>query len=105
MIDLDDFVVFWVVVVDIKLLLKNDCVYFGGLLLLFCLFQYIVDECVVFYESLYGVISLQDRLEGGDEFNYLWNGLVSMVLCDLWCGCWVVQDEIDLYGLNCEEGR
>jgi DNA-nicking Smr family endonuclease len=34
---------------------------------------------------------LQDRLEGGDEPQYLRNGLASSVLRDLRRGRWVIQ--------------
>lgn len=63
------------------------------------------DERAALHEALHGPIGLQDRLEGGDEPNYLRNGLSSTVLRDLRRGRWVVQDEIDLHGMNREEAR
>ena len=56
-------------------------------------------------ESLHGPISLQDRLEGGDEPTYLRTGLALSILRDLRRGRWVIQDEIDLHGLNRDEAR
>jgi len=50
-------------------------------------------------------MTLQDRLEGGDEPSYLRAGMASSVLRDLRRGRWVIQDEIDLHGLNREEAR
>lgn len=67
--------------------------------------QHLADERAALLESLNGPIGLQDRLEGGDEPNYLRNGLAITVLRDLRRGRWVVQDEIDLHGLNREEAR
>lgn len=67
--------------------------------------QHLADERAALHESLHGAIGLQDRLEGGDEPSYLRNGLAHTVLRDLRRGRWVVQDEIDLHGLNREEAR
>jgi DNA-nicking Smr family endonuclease len=63
------------------------------------------DERAALHEAMHAPIGLQDRLEGGDEPNYLRNGLSTAVLRDLRRGRWVVQDEIDLHGLNREEAR
>ena len=67
--------------------------------------QFVADERAALRESLHGPISLQDRLEGGDEPTYLRPGLASGTLRDLRRGRWVVQDEIDLHGLNRDEAR
>ena len=56
-------------------------------------------------DSLHAPIDLQDRLEGGDEACHLRNGLAITVLRDLRRGRWVIQDEIDLHGLNREQAR
>jgi len=63
------------------------------------------DRQAVLHESLHAPITLQDRLEGGDEAAYLRPGLAQTVLRDLRRGRWVVQDEIDLHGLNREQAR
>ncbi|MGB4062917.1 MAG: Smr/MutS family protein [Azonexus sp.] len=67
--------------------------------------QHLADEQAALHESLHGFISLQDRLEGGDELHYLRTGLAQNVLRDLRRGRWVIQDEIDLHGLNRDEAR
>ena len=67
--------------------------------------QHLADERAALHESLHGPIALQDRLEGGDEPSYLRAGLASAVLRDLRRGRWVIQDEIDLHGLNREQAR
>ena len=67
--------------------------------------QHLADERAALRESLHGPITLQDRLEGGDEPSYLRAGLASSVLRDLRRGRWVIQDEIDLHGLNREQAR
>ncbi len=67
--------------------------------------QSIADQHAVLHESLHAPISLQDRLEGGDEPSYLRPGLALTVLRDLRRGRWIIQDEIDLHGLNREQAR
>lgn len=67
--------------------------------------QHLADERAALHESLYGPITLQDRLEGGDEASYLRTGLAQNVLRDLRRGRWVIQDEVDLHGLNRDEAR
>ncbi len=67
--------------------------------------QHLADERAALHESLHGKIGLQDRLEGGDEPHYVRNGLAQTVLRDLRRGRWVIQDEIDLHGLNRDEAR
>ena len=67
--------------------------------------QRLADEQAALHESLHGAIGLQDRLEGGDEPSYLRPGMANSVIKDLRRGRWVIQDEIDLHGLNREEAR
>lgn len=67
--------------------------------------QFIADEQAALHESLHGPISLQDRLEGGDEPYYLRFGLANSVLKDLRRGRWVMQAELDLHGLNRDHAR
>jgi len=67
--------------------------------------QFVADERAALRESLHGPIGLQDRLEGGDEPSHLRPGLANTVLRDLRRGRWVIQDEIDLHGLNRDEAR
>jgi DNA-nicking Smr family endonuclease len=67
--------------------------------------QFQADEQAALHESLFGLIALQDRLEGGDEPLYLRHGIPQNVLRDLRRGRWVIQDEIDLHGCNRDEAR
>lgn len=67
--------------------------------------QHLADERAALHESLHGQIGLQDRLEGGDEPYHLREGLAQSVLRDLRRGRWVVQEEIDLHGLNRDQAR
>ena len=67
--------------------------------------QHLADERAALHESLHGPIGLQDRLEGGDEANYLRPGLAGSVLRDLRRGRWVIQDQLDLHGMNRDEAR
>lgn len=67
--------------------------------------QFIADEQAALHESLHGHIGLQDRLEGGDEPHHLRVGLSATVLRDLRRGRWVIQDQLDLHGLNRDEAR
>jgi DNA-nicking Smr family endonuclease len=67
--------------------------------------QSIADRRAVMHESLHAPIDLQDRLEGGDEPFHLRQGLAITILRDLRRGRWVIQDEIDLHGLNREQAR
>jgi DNA-nicking Smr family endonuclease len=57
-----------------------------------------LDEQAALAESLTGPLSLDLRLEGGDEPAFHRPGLPRTVLRDLRRGRWVVQDQIDLHG-------
>jgi len=104
-IDPDDLAVFRAAVADARPLPTSGRAHLGGPPPPPRPLQHIADERAALHESLHGAIGLQDRLEGGDEPNYLRSGLASSVLRDLRRGRWVVQDEIDLHGLNREEAR
>ena len=67
--------------------------------------QHRADEQAALHESLFGLIALQDRLEGGDEPFYLRQGVAQNVLRDLRRGRWIIQAEIDLHGLNRDQAR
>lgn len=105
MIDPEDLAAFRAAVADARPLPASGRVHFGGPTPPPRPLQHLADERAALHESLHGTIALQDRLEGGDEPNYLRTGLASSVLRDLRRGRWVVQDEIDLHGLNREEAR
>ncbi|HEY5897707.1 MAG TPA: Smr/MutS family protein [Burkholderiales bacterium] len=62
--------------------------------------QRLADEREALAESLAGPVSLDDAIESGDELSYLGEGLRRDVLRKLRRGHWVVQDELDLHGMN-----
>jgi DNA-nicking Smr family endonuclease len=57
------------------------------------------DERAVLEESL-GPVSVDDALDSGNELSYLAKGLRRDVLRKLRRGHWVVEDELDLHGMN-----
>lgn len=61
--------------------------------------QRLRDERAVLDESL-GPVSLDDALDSGTELTYLADGLRRDVLRKLRRGHWVVEDELDLHGMN-----
>ncbi len=61
--------------------------------------QRIRDERAVLEESL-GPVSLDDAIDSGNELSYLADGLRRDVLRKLRRGHWVVEDELDLHGMN-----
>ena len=61
--------------------------------------QRLRDERAVLDESL-GPLSLDDALDSGNELTYLADGLRRDVLRKLRRGHWVVDDELDLHGMN-----
>jgi DNA-nicking Smr family endonuclease len=90
LIDPDDLAAFRAAVADARPLPASDRVHLGGPMPAPRPLQRLADERAALHESLHGPITLQDRLEGGDEPSYL---------------RWVIQDEIDLHGLNREQAR
>jgi DNA-nicking Smr family endonuclease len=105
LIDPDDLAAFRAAVADARPLPESGRVHLGGPMPAPRPLQHLADERAALHESLHGHIGLQDRLEGGDEPSYLHSGLALSVLRDLRRGRWVIQDEIDLHGLNREEAR
>ncbi len=105
MIDPDDLAAFRAAVADARPLPKSGRVHINGPAPAPRPLQHLADERAALRESLHGPMTLQDRLEGGDEPSYLRTGMASSVLRDLRRGRWVIQDEIDLHGLNREEAR
>ena len=61
--------------------------------------QRMQDERAVLEESL-GPVSLDDAIDSGTELSYLADGLRRDVLRKLRRGHWVVEDELDLHGMN-----
>jgi DNA-nicking Smr family endonuclease len=58
------------------------------------------DEQAALQESLRGPISVDDAIDSGEELAYLRDGLSRQLLRKLRRGHWVVQDSLDLHGLN-----
>jgi DNA-nicking Smr family endonuclease len=58
------------------------------------------DEGAVLAESVAGPLSVEDALDTGIELTYLREGVSRQVLRRLRRGHWVVQDGLDLHGMN-----
>ena len=58
------------------------------------------DERAALAESLQGPVSLDDALDSGEELAFLREGLSRQLLRKLRRGHWVVQDSLDLHGMN-----
>jgi DNA-nicking Smr family endonuclease len=61
------------------------------------------DERAALAESLAGPLTEEEALETGVELVYLRTGLSRQVLRRLRRGHWVVQDDLDLHGMNRRE--
>lgn len=64
-----------------------------------------LDEHAALRESLTAGWTEQDWLDSGDEPNFLRPGLSRQVLRKLRSGAWVIQDQIDLHGLDRHQAR
>ncbi len=58
------------------------------------------DEHAALAESLQGPLSVDDALESGEELVFLRDGLSRQLLRKLRRGHWVVEDTLDLHGMN-----
>ncbi len=58
------------------------------------------DEHAALAESLRGPLSVDDALESGEELVFLREGLSRQLLRELRRGRWVVEDGLDLHGMN-----
>ncbi len=58
------------------------------------------DERAALAESLAGPLSIDDAMESGEELAFLREGLSRQVLRKLRRGHWVVEDNLDLHGMN-----
>ena len=88
LLDPDDLAAFQAAVADAKPLPASGRVHLGGPMPPPRPLQRLADEQAALRESLHGPITLQDRLEGGDEPSYLRNGVANSVLRDLRRGRW-----------------
>ena len=62
--------------------------------------QRLRDEQAALAESLAAPVMLDDALDSGDELAYLREGVGRDLLRKLRRGYWVVEDELDLHGMN-----
>jgi len=67
--------------------------------------QSLLDTHQALAESILGPASPEQSMETGEELVYLRNGLSRDVLRKLRRGHWVVQDALDLHGLNRDQAR
>ena len=58
------------------------------------------DERAALAESLSGPLSVEDAIESGEELVFLRDGLSHQLLRKLRRGHWVVEDNLDLHGMN-----
>jgi DNA-nicking Smr family endonuclease len=58
------------------------------------------DERAALQESLRGPLSIDDAIETGEELVFLRDGLSRQLLRKLRRGHWVVEDSLDLHGMN-----
>jgi DNA-nicking Smr family endonuclease len=59
-----------------------------------------LDERSALVESMSGPISLDDAVDSGEELVFLREGVTRQVLRKLRRGHWVVEDSLDLHGMN-----
>ena len=67
--------------------------------------QHLADERAALLDSLTGEISADLAMESGEEPVFLREGMARLTLRKLRRGHWVVQDEVDLHGLNVSEAH
>ena len=58
------------------------------------------DERAALQESLRGPLSIDDAIESGEELVFLRDGLSRQLLRKLRRGHWVVEESLDLHGMN-----
>jgi DNA-nicking Smr family endonuclease len=62
--------------------------------------QRALDERAALRDALQGPLSVEDALDSGEELAYLRDGMSPQVLRKLRRGHWVVEDHLDLHGIN-----
>lgn len=67
--------------------------------------QSLIDSHDALSESITGPIPWDQSMETGEELSFLRGGLGRDVLKKLRRGHWVVQNELDLHGLNRDQAR
>jgi DNA-nicking Smr family endonuclease len=58
------------------------------------------DELAALAESIQGPLSLDDAIDSGEELVFVREGISRQVLRKLRRGHWVVEDHLDLHGMN-----
>jgi DNA-nicking Smr family endonuclease len=58
------------------------------------------DERAALAESLQGPLTVEEAIESGEELAFLRDGLSRQLLRKLRQGHWVVEDSLDLHGMN-----
>ncbi len=64
-----------------------------------------LDEHAALVESLAAGWTEEDWLDSGDEPNFVRDGVSRQVLRKLRSGAWVIQDQLDLHGLDRHQAR
>jgi DNA-nicking Smr family endonuclease len=64
-----------------------------------------LDEAAAMVESLHAPLQIDDWLDLGDADSFLRPGLPRSVLRDLRSGRWVMQEHVDLHGMNRHEAH
>ncbi len=64
-----------------------------------------LDEHAALEESLSAGWSAEDWLDTGEEANFVRAGISRQVLRKLRSGAWVIQDQLDLHGLDRHQAR
>jgi DNA-nicking Smr family endonuclease len=62
--------------------------------------QTLLDERAALAESIRGPVSAEDAIDSGEELAYARDGISRQTLRKLRRGHWVVQDDLDLHGMN-----
>jgi len=62
-----------------------------------------LDERAALAESVAGELSVDDAIDSGEELVYAREGISRQVLRRLRRGYWVVEDDLDLHGMNRRE--
>jgi DNA-nicking Smr family endonuclease len=62
--------------------------------------QTLQDERAALVESVRGPVSTDDAIDSGEELVFLREGLARQTLRKLRRGHWIVQDSLDLHGMN-----
>lgn len=88
-------VFFWFKVVD-KVYYLLEFFFF-----IFC--QYLVDEQVVLLELFFDEFIVDMFMDSDENFSFVCFGVGMDVLSKLWCGNWVIQVQLDLYGYCCDQ--